>query len=1080
MASTRYTGADATMRGWLLCSPLWRPENLLAADSTYTQSGPRAPGAAEPSDPESAGVVLGLGECDPYLGTSSSTVVVECLQGGLPRLSFGAKVGYRLGTEAATAVRGWQPPNVLTGVSTPLGASTIAWDSLVAVAHPETGEVDWFIRNGSTGAISGYLWRGTDTNGWDGVALTVPVADCALGIGLARDSEGHLLFLAKVPAALPTRWSLFRTDAAYSTADWTEIARNVFDTEPDSGTQTLRMFEMPGGDLVIVGIYADAVGGKIRQWASDDGGARFRLVSATVAATTNRSDALLTPGGRIGVVRVTSGNVCNWYSSASAWTPALDAVAVQIATGVAEAWAAADPTGRIWVWTRMSASTDRVLVHVSDDEGATWTTLDQGLTDFNGDTGQYLTGGQAVWALGAGVLVCQSSDVIDAFDKSPLVLRCGGWSNVVCQGYNADAESELMGSGYGAGDVTWSGAMWLPVSEPASLSCWTATGAGTDTLQTDGSVLIATTANTRYYTSTTAPASTTTGMVSGSMFAVTADGGSHSTHMSQISDGVNASQVSIRASTTGFTIVDIGGGVLATVTISMTTPMCFLVLHDHDGTTAEVYYRRPYTSTWARACSTTTLATTASATAHFRWGNVASATVTSKWWYAWYRTNEAVDNDGLIGSPASAVAGWDWMFGRPLTGLLCDLDTVTYTHASGGAQEFGEPCRTFLRGADGPFRAGEVYTLTPTYDYPIEHLFPSGPQPGTSRPWRAYTFDNDDGIVCQMPSGEETSLSRSMGLAILQARDIRYVTLDARAGGAGAWTTLGTMDLATGFTSLSYTRTGNVIRIASTADASRYVWRGELVGGTVLDSSDPAQHLRIAAHTEGIWSDVAGRHVEIVVEDDADRVPGFPSSGTLHILAPSGVLVVHGISAVYDEYRVQVPSSGNPAEGSTREIGIALLGPIVAAGRAHGWGDVQTFGPNATSETGLDGVTRTRKRGPPIRTWTWAWPDGIDLSELRRSPPTPNYLAHGATSEGLANLDDVPYLVAGLLEDCRSGEIPLVALEYIPATSGTTINDPTLFLYCRIASSVGVENIHGDHETDPVVRVSPVTMQGIP
>jgi hypothetical protein len=117
-----------------------------------------------------------------------------------------------------------------------------------------------------------------------------------------------------------------------------------------------------------------------------------------------------------------------------------------------------------------------------------------------------------------------------------------------------------------------------------------------------------------------------------------------------------------------------------------------------------------------------------------------------------------------------------------------------------------------------------------------------------------------------------------------------------------------------------------------------------------------------------------------------------------------------------------------------------------------------------------------------VRTWTWAWPDGIDISRLRDANPTPDYLAHTAPmTEGVANLNDVPYLVAGLLEECRSGEIPVVACAYVSTTSGTSITDPTLFLGpARIISSVGIENIQGDPESDAVVRVSPITMQEIP
>jgi hypothetical protein len=95
------------------------------------------------------------------------------------------------------------------------------------------------------------------------------------------------------------------------------------------------------------------------------------------------------------------------------------------------------------------------------------------------------------------------------------------------------------------------------------------------------------------------------------------------------------------------------------------------------------------------------------------------------------------------------------------------------------------------------------------------------------------------------------------------------------------------------------------------------------------------------------------------------------------------------------------------------------------------------------------------------------------------SPPRPDFLATAAGTEGIANLNDAPYLVAGLLEDVESGARPIVALEYMPSTNGATLTDPRLFMLCRIASSIGLEHIQGDPERDAVWRISPITMQEI-
>jgi hypothetical protein len=1060
LASSRYTGDDSDWRGWIVHDARFDVANISASDSSYTEAGPRAAGAGDPADVNTAAVVEAIGDQD-------TSLYVQALQGGLPRLSRGMRVGYRLASDAATKLRGWQPPNAITGCW-PAIYSTNSYDSLTGCVL-RTGDVLIAYRQ-SGGTLNMRSWSPA-TAAWT-TSITEPVTDCSEGVALTVDPDGHILVLLETPAATPIGWSLYRSDEPDTTeSGWTEISRHPFTSEPTASTDRMRLFVMPTGDIVLIGIYAVGGTGTIRQWASSDGGASFTAVDSTANATTNLSDAILTPGGRIGVVRVTSGNVCNWHSSASAWSAAMDSTAVQIATSVADAWACSDPNGRIWVWTRSSASADRVLVHYSDDEGASWTTMDHGLTNFLGDTGQYLTGGIALHSLGAHFLLHQSSDDNGNGDTSPILTRCGGWSNVVIQNVSTSSESGFVGSGYGGTGTGWSGCMWLPVSEADDLSCWTAAGTGGDTADSinssTGRLAISTSASTRYFDATTAPPSTTDiQFVEWDL--IVGSGGSTTTFQvgvsSRLSDGVDATEIQVWASTTAFAVRN-HTTQLASVTVDMTVAMQFRIIHRR-GSWAEVYYRRPYESTWTQAYSSSSLTTTASATAYLRWGHNASSTSDSTWGYLWHRTGEiALFESGLFGSPLSSIDGMDWMSGRLLTGLAAPVDTRA-------AASVGEGTRvTKLRGADGPARAGDSWTLAPVHDHPVENVLPlTAPSP--RRTWRSTQTAADEYIGFVFDSTNDTSLSRHIGFAAFGC-NVRYLELEAWDG--AAWSTRATLDLATGFTSLDYTRSGNVLRINGTADATRYVWRNELVGATV--SLGGGKYRKIARHTEGIWSDAAGKHVEIVLEG----VDGTEAaSGTMDIWCRSGFVAVHNESSAYDKWRINVPAGSN-ADGFF-EIGTIVCGPLVIPGQSFGWGEVQTYEPNAATYESRDRVTRVRRLSPTVRTWTWAWPDGIDISRLRDANPTPDYLAHTAPmTEGVANLNDVPYLVAGLLEECRSGEIPVVACAYVSTTSGTSITDPTLFLGpARIISSVGIENIQGDPESDAVVRVSPITMQEIP
>jgi len=286
-----------------------------------------------------------------------------------------------------------------------------------------------------------------------------------------------------------------------------------------------------------------------------------------------------------------------------------------------------------------------------------------------------------------------------------------------------------------------------------------------------------------------------------------------------------------------------------------------------------------------------------------------------------------------------------------------------------------------------------------------------------------------------------------------------------------AWATLGTLDLGSDFDGLTYTRTGNTVRINGGSAAARYVWADELVGATVDLGSGALR--KISRHTPGLWSTVAGAHVELVLED----VDGTePSSGTLTIAHHSGVLVLHGLSTLYDKYRLRIASQ-DTADGYL-ETGKVLAGRIQVAGHEWDWGSNYQRSPNVeVAEMGA-GTTRRRRVGRALARWTIAWTAGMDQSALRRKDP--DWLGDGSSaSEGLVNAQDVPWLLWGLLEELRSGETPVVVLAAIPTTSDTTITDPTLYLYGTIASPVDVENVLGDEGEDEVHRVQTITIQGL-
>lgn len=1062
MASTRYTGEDATLRGWLLGDPRFTYATLndVVASGVPSEGSPRAGGVGQPNRADVAAVVQATGEQDAELR-------VEVLRAGMPRLTGGMRVGYRFATENADRMRGWEPPHTVTGC-VPIDANSAARNNL-SIVSLRTGDLVCAYRLTTTSLqirtfdVTTQAWSAPLTPpAVPGGSATLVAAPLALGI----DGRGYVYLLVKQTQG----WTLWRSASPDTLADgWIEQARVSFGIwDPTTTSEKMRLFVLPSGDMALFEFYASAVGGYVRQYASSDGGATFVRVAQSANLTTAQSDAAHDGQGTIGLARVDATGAMLWTSTSNPWVSIVDTTgAIQITTNAAEAWLAFDPVGRWYAWHRSTLYVGAVVMNHSDDGGATWDQWDYAINDYNGDAAQGLNFGQVCHSGGSMYLLHQTYDGTGTNDPSPILTRLGGWSGMTWIGgaiaLDANYETAILSMGQNLGGGL-TGATWLPISEPDDLACWTAGGTGTDANDsiTPAGRIQFTGTTSRHMSATTAPVPPQDKAVIDCEFAVTA-GGSTAAPIAGfaviLTMGVMGAQLTVSASTTAF-VIRSDAASLATVTIDMTTPVQFRAILYYNGASSvgEVLYRRPGETYWTSAYSSSTWPTYAVATGLVRWGLLGASGVSSSILFSYFGCKYTAASAAwpyLYGSRGSGIA--DYILGRQLTGA----PAAVVDRATAGLRQ------TYLAGLDGPATSSDVFEIPPSYDYPAANALPDV-QPSPRRAWRSATDGTTETFAWLT---EKTSISRHYGFAVFGA-NWRTARLEGYTAATTTWSTITTMDLASGRTGLAWTRSGNVLR-PNANDTTRYIWRGELVGATVDLGGGKLR--RIASHTEGLWTTAAGKHAELVLEG-VDGTEG--ATGTMDVWARSGVCVALDQASTYDGWRLVIEPQ-DTVDGYY-EVGTWMPpGPLIAAGQSHGWGGSATYEPAAVSSRSADFVSRARRLGPVARSWSWAWPDGIDQSRLMDSPPRPDFLATAAGTEGIANLNDAPFLVAGLLSDVASGERPIVAMEYIPSTHGTTLTDPRLFMLCRVASSIGVEHIQGDPERDAVYRVSPVTMQEI-
>jgi hypothetical protein len=953
--------------------------------------------------------------------------------------------GWRFSTDASTALRGWDRPSVITGCR-PEAYDTDPRDQL-ALHRLLDGRILFSYRLSTAGSLQLKIYDPA-TNAWSTTAN--PVATVG-ALATAVDSNGRILVMCGTPATAP-EWRLYRSIAVGSgDSGWELLAQPSLGLGASTISRRLRLLFLPSGDWALFSITTTA----IAQYASADNGSTWSSIgSYSTGANSGASEVVVDPSGAIGMVQVGSSlGAPAYWRTGGAWEQVAGLGGQQIAADKSDAWAAVDPGGQVYVWLRGSAAgSDISEISTYADENSDGEFSSYGLiTQIENDADNYPTEGAAAFGLGTAYLMTQCYRPVSLNEDSPIMLLLGGYSTI----------TSLGGIGSGGvlpGGASSQGASWWPIAEPDEFPVWTATGLdGNDILNASGRLVITTTGATRRFEQT--PAADTSQQWQTAAWEVSVAAGAGVAEIALVTGGLSTGALGstwyVNLRSNYFAVGDASGQKIQIVA-DLTTPMQFRVAFERN-VRVEVYYKRPTDTAWALAISFAPFTSAALTTAFLRWGNgnFSAETCVSVWSYLYTYTVEAnlvstIVGNRLSSDPDAVLA----LKGHPLTGEATPLPVLAATTAGSGRQVVS------MRAGDGPAYAGDSWSLPPAYEYPISSLHPTV-QPSPRRSWRSAADNVEAKIAWQLPA--RATVGGYLAVAVLGA-NVDAVEVYGQAG--AGWVLLGAVELGAELAGLTFARTGRLLKFASGAVAPRYLYRGELVGASVDFGGGIVR--KIASHTEGLWGGT-GKQAELVLDDET----GVPASGLLDVWQRQGMVVLPAtnLSAVRLRIAPTITADGY------YELGTVVIGEPVVAGQSHAWGGTQTYESSAATSTSSDGVPRARRLGPVRRTWSWAWSDGTDQSRLLDADPDPDFLAwSSAPSVPVANVNDAPYLVAGLLSDARSGEVPVVAAEAFGPEPGDTLCDPRLFMLARIASSVGIEHVQGDYEADAVVRVSPLTM----
>ena len=1054
-------------------------ENLNPVDgsptgSDFDEAGPR-PGTAIGDDPRSKLLV----EIQNAQGEDLDVFVVRS---GSPGPDSSAEIVYRESDESSGFYDGWRAwnrPSFLHHVHGWVFETLNLIGSFDAAVIPSTQDVVLvYSRNGGLFA-QGTSVVGEKTIQPDGAGIV----DCAV---VVLPDERILAITTDGPEA-----AYYSDDRGSS---WNLYAEGLFPGL--SGSERARA--VLSGDLICL-IRKD-ISGDTRQYVSRDLGSSFELVDTGIPGDFPELVAL--PDGSVGLVyeNLTFPFIRRIGSPFESFADVSSQLIDLAPSSMVDA--CADPDGVIHTITKELVNTGW-QVHTSTDFGETWT---QSESDVWQSTigGPRPPNGKLLSVDGGYYWFTQWNDAdggVDLYSIQGLFL--GGWSNV--------GTNPLAGWGESTGIFAeLDGATYLPIAPPGGASSpFTVSGAGSEAIVQDlpdnGVLQVTTTGNVRNYSDSLTGLSTP-GRFKGTFYLRHVSGGTTLPFNGgpgfdvELCDGTDDYHFEVRVDEqanpisgileTVFRVVDVNSGTILAGPIvplenALGRTLQFLVDMDGEVGTLELQWRTagPFgpVDQWKTLYSGNLTNDTVSPASigRVRWGNgnLVSTAVTN-WFLVAYKAAEtpffqqffAYDlpttafsstdfagkrgrSIGAIGFPLGSVEG--------LFPAFRDLETKTVLAA--------------LRG--GPARFGESYSIPASHDFGVENVFAElSPSPSstfrtrTRRPVTlAWSFD------------EKSRIGDSWILGILLLRtNFRkaWVDVDVSPVGAGTWVQIGEINPAQDFEGLSFVREGDQVRpdrSAPTATAGRYLHRNELAGGLFEVSGNAT---RILGNTSGRWSASSDSVAPVLTLEDGSFVA---SSGTCTIIAPRALRVIHldGTAADFvTGVRIRFDSSLLVVSGEDYlEAGAVRLVALVPFGQQPSRGWSQEMVPNASETVSRSGTIRKRFEGPPARRWTWSWPDGVKMDRIR-GEEAPDYLGVSGKPPAITK-EDVWTLLWGFLEETRSGELPVVALNRFPKSTvlEVTVTDRTLFLFGTLDGSGRFDQVLGSENLDEFGRVSPIAIR---
>ena len=615
---------------------------------------------------------------------------------------------------------------------------------------------------------------------------------------------------------------------------------------------------------------------------------------------------------------------------------------------------------------------------------------------------------------------------------------------------------------------------YLPYNEPNTISEFTVSGTGSDTISLGRLFTSTTSVNNRYYTTSYSTTTLDEGLIVRCRFDVNF-GGSTTSNARYVSVEIGNGSVRYgavaRISSTSVYLVDMhGSGTIANTTLGSGINEVILAIIIVECKLFFFTEIQAHTKSFGEVGSSNTLTNggTGLTGGSASFGHDTFSGTVRTYWYSFMVSSD--ERTGLqMSEDTPELASMNY----PPAGK--------YVYIADGVR---------ITTLNGPARLNDEYQIQTRYDYSIDNVFYAN-HPSLKDGWRSTTVSSGSSVPQQEIIFND--LSDSLGSPFtgngligihLQGINFRQIQVYSKEG-SGSF--IQRANVSNGISFYYNERASTIIPNSNNPATDTYIRFNEFAGATLrLTDDDTTIFVRIVSNTEGTLSSSTTKKPVFYIEQGVTIPTANAEEDRVATIIPTSCTIVMYMDGnlSYDEIQLRFLSTPTPED--YMQCSHISIGPIIIPGQQYGRGRTISRDSGTISEELINGTRFSRNIRPSRKTIRLSWADPVDITSISADAVDPDYwTALTSSTDAVAASKDVPLFMLGLLTRLQGTIRPLVYLPKIDRLSSTgSVQSDILVreeeqVLAVITSDVTIESVLGDELDNEIFRVSTITIEEV-